>query len=153
MVIVRVGGYEHPLDAEEVDLLVGELERLESDRATRMAVELRALTVLVPEVRDLYDLMRALEHLRNLKTIPSRSQLTLLRDRVRGMVEFGSHRYRLDPLTGEQPFESASRGPLYEDGDRFVDVRGHEWFVERIERRTDPIEIVVAPWKPRAERF
>jgi hypothetical protein len=153
---IHIPNVDYVLDSSAVEVLVEELENLERPRATIVARTLRNPSdPYEPTDEDIVELARALDHLRNLGTLPPDDRDDVFGPTgLRGNLvdRFAMRTYRLDPHTGEQPFESMSWGPLYGKGDRFVDTWAREWLVEWIEPDTDPIEIVVAPWRPRAER-
>jgi hypothetical protein len=87
---------------------------------------------------------RALDHLRNLRKIPSRSDLERLRDRLVSDFPAGIH-YELS--TGEieaRPFVSYTG--FYAAGDRLIDGSGDAWRVVRAlepDSRTGDRELVV----------
>lgn len=149
---VRIPHVTYRLEPEDVELLVDELEKLERPVATSVAATLLSPPdPYRPTDADIVELARALDHLRNLDTLPKERDaevfgVSRLRDNL--VSRFRSHTYRLDPQTGEQPFGSFSYGPRHAVGDRLVDMAtSREWTVLGIREGTDALELVVEPWR------
>jgi hypothetical protein len=142
---IRIPNTTYSLAGDERAILVDELDKLERATATEVAESLRRGGTFEPDPAESTELARALDHLRNLRALP-RGEMHGLRDALVSM--FHSHRYRLDPQTGEQPFETFAYGPIHEAGERLVDMAtNREWRVIGVRPGTDPLELAVEPWQ------
>jgi hypothetical protein len=155
-VTIWIPNADYILEPNAIITIADELDRLERPIAAALAQTLRDLPTrheLSPE--GAAELVRALNHLRNLSALPSNDSNTFGAARLREalIARFETHRYLLDAQDARPPIATSTMGPLYGEGDRLVDATGGEWFVRQVEAGPEPIRVIVDPWRPASQRF
>ena len=92
------------------ELVVDELKKM-NPWARAVADEIESATVYEPNDDDIVELARALDHLRNLATLPSKRPIVALRDNL--VARFPSRTYRVIPEDGSDPYKVFSYGPIH----------------------------------------
>jgi hypothetical protein len=142
-VAISIPNVTYELDETEKQLLVEELRKM-NPWAAAVADELDAATQYEPTDSDIVELARALDHLRNLGTLPTQQPIGRLRDDL--VRRFPAHTYRLIPADGRAPLDAFAYGPIHAPPERLVDAHGNEWRVLERHDGTDPVELVVESW-------